>query len=63
MEPLCEIRIRRLLKISADIDKQMVELRALREVIQAKEATLAVPEPIDPAFVAISPPALQLARA
>jgi hypothetical protein len=62
MEPLCEIRTRRLLKISADIDKQMAELRALREVIQAQEATLAVPEPIDPAIVAISPPAPQLAK-
>ena len=56
MEPLCVVRTRRLLEMSADIDKQMAELRVLRESIQAAEATLAAPEPIDFAFVPLSPP-------
>ena len=56
MEPLCVVRTRRLLEMSADIDKQMAELRALRESIQAAEATLAAPEPIDFAFVPLPPP-------
>jgi len=53
MEPSFEVQTRRLLKTSADLQKQMAELRALREAIRRAEATLAVPEPRS-AFV--SPP-------
>ena len=56
MEPLCEVRTRRLLEMSADIDKQMAELRTLRDSIRAAEATLPVPEAIEPAFFALSLP-------
>jgi hypothetical protein len=56
MEPLCEVRTRRLLEMSADIDKQMAELRTLRDSIRAAEATLPVPEAIEPASFALSPP-------
>ena len=55
MKPLCEVRARHLLKMSAHIDKQMADLRALRESIRAAEATLAISEPMDLAFVAPLP--------
>ena len=54
MEQLCEVRTRLLLEMSADLCKQVAELRALRGAVRAAEATLAVPEPIAPAFVAPS---------
>jgi hypothetical protein len=41
--------------MSAHIDKQMADLRALRESIRAAEATLAISEPMDLAFVAPLP--------
>ena len=49
MEQSYEARLGRLLKVTADIQKQMTRLRALREAVRATE-TLAVLEPIDPAF-------------
>jgi len=55
MKPLCELRTSRLLEMSADINKQMAEHRILREAIRTAEA-LGVREPINPAFVALSPP-------
>ena len=55
MEQSYEARLGRLLKVTADIQKQMANLRALREAVRAAEATLAVLEPIDPAFVSPSP--------
>ena len=55
MEQSYEARLGRLLKVRTDIRKQMAKLLALREAVRAAETTLAVPEPIDPAFVPLSP--------
>jgi hypothetical protein len=56
MEQSCEIRFRRLLKVSADIQNRMAEVWALREAVRTAEAALHSPEWIHhPIVVAPSP--------
>jgi hypothetical protein len=55
MEQSCEVRFRRLLKVSADIQNRMAEVWALREAVRTAEAVLRSPEPIHPAVVAPPP--------
>ena len=45
MEQLCEVRTSLLLNMSADINRRMAELRALREAVRMAEATLHDAEP------------------
>ena len=61
MEQSCEVRFRRLLKVSADIQNRMAEVWALREAVRTAEAALRSPEPIKPAVVA-SPPGNELTK-
>ena len=56
MEQSCEIRFRRLLKVSADIQNRMAEVWALREAVRTAEASLRSPEPIHPVVVVAPPP-------
>jgi hypothetical protein len=49
MEQSCEVRFRRLLKVSTDIQNRMAEVWALREAVRTAEAALRSAEPIHPA--------------
>ena len=51
MEQLREVRIRLLLNMSADFNRQMAELRALREAVRMAEASLPSAELFHPAVV------------
>jgi hypothetical protein len=55
MEQSYEILFQRLLKVSADIHKQMAEVWALREAVRMAEATLRSPEPIHQPVVGAPP--------
>ena len=55
MEQSSEVRVRRFLNVSANIQNRMAEVWALREAVRTAEAALRGPELIHPTVVAPPP--------